>query len=97
MTDPDAAADRFVEVIEREHKEARAIIDAATSPQDALNPALKVLRAAEATAEAAREFRDHIMGRVWEADEMSAAELAGRTNLTRQRVGQITGPRKGQP
>lgn len=91
MADPnaDAAADHFAEVIEREHKEVRATIDAVSSPQQALDPAQKVLEAAKVTYEAAMELRDRVVGRIWDAEEMTAAAMSDRLNVTPQRVGQI--------
>jgi hypothetical protein len=91
MANPDAdtAADRYAEAIRREHKEVQAAIDAVTSPQQALDPAQRVLEATKTAYEAAMELRDRVVGRIWNAEEMTAAAMADRLNVTPQRVGQI--------
>jgi len=94
MPDPEVSAAeqaiaRFVEAAGRAKKEVPAAIEAIPDPQQALGPAQKAFRAAEAVYEAMSELRAHLVGTIWESEEMTAAALADRLNITRQRVGQI--------
>jgi hypothetical protein len=97
VTAAEQAAARFAEVVGRAHEEVAAAIDAIPNPQQALNPAQEVFRAAEATYEAAGRLRNQLVRQIWEAEEMTATALADRLNITRQRVGQIAkAPRSGK-
>lgn len=87
-TAADVAA-RYIEAIGRGHKEVEAAIEALANNQDALDLVQAVFEATEAAHKASVRLRAGIVGKVWEADEMTAAAMADRINVTRQRVGQI--------
>lgn len=89
--DEDLTIDRALDLLDRAHLLAKAVVVAAPSPQQALDWAAAFYRAADQTRRKAVELRGETAARIWSDEEFAIAlhVVAERYGVSEQRASQI--------